>query len=179
MNSESLETYAFDGDRVVRTLRVGSQAWRSLVDNLAEASLPADSAWWQSFLRGGTVYLDEQRGKARALRSVDAFCGCGGLTLGATQGAIATGRRLESVAAIDVDADGLALHKANFGTKHLLHTNASSLVDWHVSGEGTASRFAYEPEILDMQLAEEVGKIDLFLAGRSVSMTLRHRGALI
>lgn len=165
MNSESLETYTFDGDRVVRTLRVGSQAWRSSVDNHAETSLPADSAWWQSFLRGGTVYLDEQGGKARTIRSVDAFCGCGGLTLGATQAAIATGRRLESVAAIDVDDDGLALHKANFGTKHILHINASSLVDWHVSGEGASSRFAYEPEILDPRLVDEVGKIDLFLAG--------------
>jgi DNA (cytosine-5)-methyltransferase 1 len=34
-----------------------------------------------------------------------------------------------------------------------------------VSGEGEASRFAYEPEILDEDLAAEVGKIDIFLAG--------------
>ncbi len=165
MNNEPLEKYSFEGDQVVRTLNAASRAWSSAVDNLADPALPAGSAWWQSFLRGGTVYLDEQAGKARTIRSVDAFCGCGGLTLGATQAAIATGRRLESVAAIDVDEDGLAVHKANFGTKHILHTNASSLVDWHVSGEGEASRFAYDPEILDPLLAEEVGKIDLFLAG--------------
>ena len=165
MDSESLESYAFDGARVVRTLSVGGRSWRSIVDNRADARLPADSAWWQSYLRGGTVYLDDQGGKPRTLRSVDAFCGCGGLTLGAAQAAIATGRRLESVAAIDVDPDGLALHKANFGTKHILHANASSLVDWHVSGEGASSHFAYEPEILDPNLAQEVGKIDLFLAG--------------
>lgn len=165
MNKESLETYTFEGGRVVRTLKVASRTWNSTIDNLADPALPAESAWWQSFLRGGAVYLDKQSGKAQTLRSVDAFCGCGGLTLGATQSAIATGRRLESVAAIDMDEEGLAVHKANFGTKHLLHTNASSLVDWHVNGEGASSRFAYEPEILDPSLAEEVGKIDLFLAG--------------
>ena len=165
MKNECLEKYSFEGGRVVRTLSVSPRVWISAVDNLADPALPAESAWWQSFLRGGTVYLDEQSGKARAIRSVDAFCGCGGLTLGATQAAIATGRRLESVAAIDVDENGLAVHKANFGTKHILHTNASSLVDWHVSGEGEASRFAYEPEILDPRLSEEIGKIDLFLAG--------------
>jgi DNA (cytosine-5)-methyltransferase 1 len=165
MNSELLESYAFEEGKVVRTLTNGDRKWRSAVDNHSDADLPADSAWWQSFLRGGTIYLDERGGKARALRSVDAFCGCGGLTLGATQAAIATGHRLESIAAIDLDEDGLALHKANFDTKLILHTNASSLVDWHVSGEGTASRFAYDPEILDPKLAEEVGKIDLFLAG--------------
>jgi DNA (cytosine-5)-methyltransferase 1 len=165
MNNESLEQYAFVGGKVVRTLKSASRVWNSLVDNVADPVLPADSAWWQSFLRGGTVYLDLQSGNAPAIRSVDAFCGCGGLTLGAAQAAIATGRRLESVAAIDVDEDGLAIHKANFGTKHILHTNASSLVDWHVSGEGASSRFAYEPEILEPCLADEVGKIDLFLAG--------------
>lgn len=165
MNNESLEKYSFAGGKVVRTLKTASRVWNSAVDNVADPELPADSAWWQSFLRGGTVYLDEQSSKAPTIRSVDAFCGCGGLTLGATQAAIATGRRLESVAAIDVDEDGLALHKANFGTKHTLQTNASSLVDWHVSGEGASSCFAYEPEILAPCLADEVGKIDLFLAG--------------
>lgn len=99
------------------------------------------------------------------IRSVDAFCGCGGLTLGAAQAAIAVGRRLESVAAIDVDEGGLEVHRANFGTKHLLAGNASSLVDFHIRESGKQSRFAYEPEIIEPNLAVEVGKIDLFLAG--------------
>lgn len=160
-----LETYSFSEGRVLRTLQAGSKSWLSAVDNRADPLLPAESAWWQSFLRGGEVHLTGASDKAHRIRAVDAFCGCGGLTLGASQAAIATGRQLQSVAAIDVDAEGLALHKANFGTKHILHTNASSLVDWHISGEGVSSCFAYEPEILDPDLAEEVGSIDLFLAG--------------
>jgi DNA (cytosine-5)-methyltransferase 1 len=146
-------------------LKVDQRAWCSAVENRADPGLAAESAWWQSYLRGGAVHPGEQVERAPPIRSVDAFCGCGGLTLGAAQAAAAVGRRFESVAAIDVDADGLALHKANFGTKHILETNASSLVDWHISGEGANSRFAYEPEILDFDLIAEVGKIDLFLAG--------------
>jgi DNA (cytosine-5)-methyltransferase 1 len=165
MNSELLETYSFDGSKVVRTLNSANGPRSSGVENLADKNLPAASAWWQSFLRGAKVYPDASSAALPPLRSVDAFCGCGGLTLGAAQAAIATGRSLESVAAIDVDGDGLAVHQANFGTKLVLHTNASSLVDWRVSGEGEASRFAYEPEILDEDLAAEVGKIDIFLAG--------------
>ena len=165
MSDVSLEAYSLSEGRVVRTLSVGAKTWSSFVDNRAEPALAADAAWWQSFLRGGTVYVDSAAGKPKKIRSVDAFCGSGGLTLGAAQAAIATGHVLESVAAIDVDEDGLAIHKANFGTKHLLHSNASSLVDWHVSGEGERSRFAYEPEILDPALAAEVGNIDLFVAG--------------
>lgn len=165
MNSDLLESYSFEGAQVVRTLKAATGLRSSGVDNLADPNTPAASAWWQSFLRGGKVYPDAHGASLPALRSVDAFCGCGGLTLGAVQSAIATGRRLESVAAIDVDEDGLAVHRKNFGTKLLLHTNASNLVDWHVSGEGASSRFAYEPEILDEALAAEVGKIDIFLAG--------------
>lgn len=162
---DSIEKYIFEEGRVVRTLRSATRTWTSAVTNKADAALPAASAWWQSFLRGGEVFAGGQTEKPTAIRTVDAFCGCGGLTLGATQAAIAAGRRLESVAAIDVDEEGLVVHKANFGTNHILHTNASSLVDWHVSGNGSNSRFAYEPEILDAQLAAEVGTIDLFLAG--------------
>lgn len=165
MNSELLESYAFEGSKVVRTLSTATGPRSSGVDNLADKDQPASAAWWQSFLRGAKVYPDANGADLPPLRSVDAFCGCGGLTLGATQAAIATGRALESVAAIDVDADGLAVHQANFGTKLLLHTNASSLVDWHVRGEGESSRFAYEPEILDPDLAAEAGKVDIFLAG--------------
>ncbi|CAN7487428.1 DNA cytosine methyltransferase [Variovorax paradoxus] len=165
MNNDLLESYAFEGDKVVRTLNAASGSRSSGVDNLADEGSSPAAAWWQSFLRGGKVYPDSKDAAKPPLRSVDAFCGCGGLTLGAMQSAIAVGRRLESVAAIDVDAEGLDVHRANFGTKHLLHSNASSLVDWHVSGEGDASRFAYEPEILDENLASEVGKIDIFLAG--------------
>ena len=165
MSDVPLEAYSIVDGQVVRTVSVAAKSWTSSVDNRADPALPAEGAWWQSFLRGGTVYVDKSAGKPKKIRSVDAFCGSGGLTLGATQAAIATGHVLESVAAIDVDEDGLAIHKANFGTKHILHSNASSLVDWHVSGEGDKSRFAYEPEILDEALAAEVGNIDLFLAG--------------
>lgn len=166
MKTDFAESYFFNEGKVLRALsKAGALTSGSAVENRADGELPGSAAWWQSFLRGGTVYADVQAGQNPPIRSVDAFCGCGGLTLGATQAAIAMGRRLESVAAIDVDAEGLDVHKANFGTKLILHANASSLVDWHVSGEGEKAEFAYEPEIVDDALSQEVGKIDLFLAG--------------
>jgi DNA (cytosine-5)-methyltransferase 1 len=144
---------------------LGERVWRSTVENRADVSLSAASAWWQSFLRGAPVYQEAALPVLPPIRSVDAFCGCGGLTLGAAQAAIAVGRRLEAVAAIDVDEGGLDVHRANFGTKHLLAGNASSLVDFHIRESGALSSFAYEPEIIEPSLAAEVGKIDLFLAG--------------
>ncbi|MEI6761937.1 MAG: DNA cytosine methyltransferase [Betaproteobacteria bacterium] len=166
MKSDFVESYFFNEGNVLRALnKAGALIAGSAVVNRADGELHGSSAWWQSFIRGGTVFADVQSAKHPPIRTVDAFCGCGGLTLGAMQAAIAMGRRLESVVAIDVDEQGLEVHKANFGTKHILHANASSLVDWHVSGEGADAEFAYEPEIVDPVLAAEVGKIDLFLAG--------------
>lgn len=166
MKSDFVENYFFRDGKILRALmQAGAVMSGSAIENRADEKVAGSSAWWQSFLRGGTVFADVQAEQRPPIRSVDAFCGCGGLTLGAMQAAIAVGRRLESVAAIDVDDEGLEVHKANFGTKHILHANASSLVDWHVSGDGKRAEFAYEPEIVDEVLAGEVGKIDLLLAG--------------
>ena len=160
-----METYRFEGQTIIRELSAGGRTWRSGVQNLTDEGAPAASAWWQSFLRGASVFPEAAGQELSPIRSVDAFCGCGGLTLGAAQAAIALGRRLESVAAIDVDEGALEVHKANFGTRHAIAGNASSLVDFHVSGSGEHSRFAYEPEIIEPRLVAEVGKVDLFLAG--------------
>jgi DNA (cytosine-5)-methyltransferase 1 len=165
MNSDSLEHFSFENDHIIRELRVGAKRWRSGIQNKADSGSDGYAAWWQSFLRGGEIFVEQSVPALPPIRSVDAFCGCGGLTLGAAQAAIAVGRRLQSVAAVDVDAGALEVHQANFGTQHVLHTSASNLVDFHVSGEGSDARFAYAPEITDPTLAGEVGAVDLFLAG--------------
>ncbi len=166
MKFDFVETYGIKDGQILRALmgRDGSPVG-SAVQHRSDQQLAGSSAWWQSFIRGGQVFTDARAEKAPPIRSVDAFCGCGGLTLGAMQAAIAMGRRFESIAAIDVDEQGLEVHKANFGTKNILHANASSLVDWHVSGDGEGAEFAYPPEIVDESMAQEVGKIDLLLAG--------------
>lgn len=56
------------------------------------------------------------------------------------------------------------MHRKNFSTEMTIHRNASGMVDFHVFNQGDAAQFAYEPELLDEQLAE-VGRVDLFLAG--------------
>jgi DNA (cytosine-5)-methyltransferase 1 len=169
MHRTGLENYHFENGRVIRELRLGARAWRSGIENQAVDETDGYSAWWQSFLRGASIYSEAHDAEPPPIRIVDAFCGCGGLTLGAAQAAIAVGRRVEVVAAIDVDDGGLQVHQANFMTKRALHTSASSLVDFHVSGTGTASKFAYEPEIIDAALAAEIGHVDLFLAGPAMS----------
>lgn len=164
MSGTELESYVIENGRIIRELSLGGNVWRSEIENVADDGAVGHAAWWQSFLRGAEVKT-KNSSDLPTIRSVDAFCGCGGLTLGAAQAAMAVGRKFESVAAIDVDDSGLEVHRANFGTKYALHTSASSLVDFHVSGTGSESRFAYDPEVIDAALAAEAGNIDLFLAG--------------
>lgn len=138
----ALENYYFEDNRVIRELKVGARAWYSGIENLADKGSDGYAAWWQSFLRGARIYTQSTDTHLPPLRTVDAFCGCGGLTLGATQAAIAVGRRVEAVAAIDVDDGGLEVHQHNFKTKHVLHASASSLVDFHVRGSGAKAKFS-------------------------------------
>lgn len=164
MSRGQIESYSIENGRVFRQLMLGKNVWRSDIDNLADDGAEGHAAWWQSFLRGGRINAQEST-TLPPLRIVDAFCGCGGLTLGAAQAVLAVGRTFETIAAIDVDEGGLQVHRANFGTKHVFQTSASSLVDFHISGSADEARFAYEPDILNQALSEEVGKVDIFLAG--------------
>jgi DNA (cytosine-5)-methyltransferase 1 len=163
--AQVVERYAVENSRIVRELSRGSRGWRSSIENRADSGVEGHAAWWQSFLRGGAISIEQEVHAAAPIRSVDAFCGCGGLTLGGGQAALAVGHRLESLAAIDVDEAGLEVHRANFGTRRVLCASVSSLVDFHVNGAGALSQFAYPPEIVSPVLAEEAGNVDLFLAG--------------
>jgi DNA (cytosine-5)-methyltransferase 1 len=165
MRRIGLERYFVEEGRVVRQLTVAGHTWRSAIENLADEGEVDFAAWWQSFLRGGRSFPDSEITRVTPLRTVDVFSGCGGLTLGASLAAAAVGRSIDPVAAMDLDEGALRIHQENFGTKLLVHSNASSLVDFHVDGSGASSRFAYTPELIDDDLSKELGSVDLFLAG--------------
>jgi DNA (cytosine-5)-methyltransferase 1 len=69
------------------------------------------------------------------------------------------------LAAVDVDAEALAVYARNFNPSIALATNAASVVDYHVYGRGSEAELAYEPELVDGRLEALVGKVDLVLAG--------------
>lgn len=69
------------------------------------------------------------------------------------------------LAAVDVDAEALAVYARNFKPSAALAANAASVVDYHVYGRGDDAELAYEPELVDGRLEALVGKVDLVLAG--------------
>ena len=64
-----------------------------------------------AFLRGTRPHYEQRR---RAIRLVDLFAGCGGLTLGLAQAAWRFGLGTQVKLAIDADADAVNVYKKNF-----------------------------------------------------------------
>src|SRR5690606_10444697 len=95
----------------------------------------------------------------------DFFSGSGGLTLGASFAARAVGLQPSVIVAADLDVEALSVYKRNNDPLLALAEDSASFVDYHVYGSGEDADLAYEPELLHPQLARNLGKIDLVLAG--------------
>lgn len=158
------EEYVIMDAAIQRTIRSGEWSHVTQLSCQADPDLDAASSWWQSYLRGSRIHR-VAGDPLRRLRVVDAFCGSGGLSLGAKLAAEACGLGYDPLIAIDTDAEALRVHRANFGTRLPYHGNVDALVDYHVAGSGTESHFAYPPKILCADMEPFVGSVDLFLAG--------------
>jgi DNA (cytosine-5)-methyltransferase 1 len=122
----------------------------------------ADMTEWQAFLNGSRT---RPQLSSSQIRIVDLFSSVGGLTLGVAKALIERGFAPKPVFAADVDADALSVYQANWPTAFTFNNSVRHLVDSKVLGSGEDSRFAYSPKIIDPQLSELVGSVDILLAG--------------
>ncbi len=99
------------------------------------------------------------------IRTVDLFCGVGGLTAGVTLAAAEMGQRIRCELAADADADALAVFARNHSAQRLVDESIQALVDYRVRGEGQAATFVYAPELLDDDVAQCSTGVDLVVAG--------------
>ncbi len=107
-----------------------------------------------------------QRGiECSALRVADLFCGVGGLLVGAGHLAADAGLEQRCELAVDIDADALAVHRRNHGTRRAVEASATSLVDYRIRGTGADAEFVYPPEMVDDELAAACEAVDLVTAG--------------
>jgi DNA (cytosine-5)-methyltransferase 1 len=155
------ETYERTRGGITRTVVAGSLQGVSHLQCNPLKDLPLAHQWWAHQLRGAPVEVE----RAGAIHTVDFFCGSGGLSLGAARAIEACGMNHVPLAAVDVDAEALAVYARNFKPNAALAVNAASVVDYHVYGRGDDAELAYEPELVDGRLEALVGKVDLVLAG--------------
>lgn len=156
-----LEKFEVTTTGLKRTVSAGKLRSSSRLTCAVVDSTPLAHQWWTQLLAGARVEVPQKD----SVRTVDFFCGSGGLSVGANFAIQACGLRHVPLVGIDVDGDALSVYRRNFRPELALAANAASVVDYHVYGRGRDARLAYAPEIVDRRLEQFVGKVDLLLAG--------------
>ena len=117
---------------------------------------------WKSF-------LEEPKRKpslaAKQVRFIDLFSSIGGLSIGLGEAISESGFAPKSLLAADVDVLATQVYKANWPGCQPFEGSVRELVDSHIIGQGDGAKFAYPPVIVEEQLARNVGKVDIVIAG--------------
>src|SRR5260221_9325360 len=92
----------------------------------------------------------------RALRVVDVFSGCGGLSLGVEEACRAVGRSFKAVAAFDSDRHALATYARNFPNAMTWLESVAKLFDGPFGGRLTSG---------EREIRRKIGNVDVLLAG--------------
>ena len=165
------ERFEQNGSRLTHTLSLGAIQLRSRVELPARPSSSRErrpdpkGEWWTAYLSGARPAPVAEAPSARRLRTVDLFCGAGGLALGVAQLAEELGVRVVTELVADSDAGAVAVYATNHDTRLRCTKSVTSLIDYRVRGRAADAGFVYPPEILDPRLAEAVAGIDVVMAG--------------
>ena len=134
----------------------------------SEVQVPVSSEdalgdWWRAYFRGEIPRQAEQSNSA--VRTVELFCGSGGLALGFGQAARELGMKTRARAAVDNDAEAVAAYMQNHSPEIASSESVSVLVDYRIKGSREKARFRYEPELLRDDWLPLIGGVDVLLAG--------------
>jgi DNA (cytosine-5)-methyltransferase 1 len=91
-----------------------------------------------------------------SIYGVDLFCGCGGLTLGASEACMAIGHRFEPLLAVDIGPSCLKVYKENFVPKHIHEGDIWDIVNGKRGAPLTSEERA---------LLKDLEQVDILLAG--------------
>jgi DNA (cytosine-5)-methyltransferase 1 len=135
-------------------------------DRVCQASTtdPTDplGSWWLSYLTGAPLFSAASNG---TIRSVDLFCGPGGLSLGFGRACAELGLEHRSLAAIDTDPGALGVFKLNHLPDVVSATSVANIVDYQIRDTRDGPRFLFEPALLRDEWRALEGRVDVVLAG--------------
>ena len=94
--------------------------------------------------------------RGRAIRLVDLFCGCGGMTLGLTEGARRAGHGIDVALALDSDPNVIEIYKRNFDKANARTAHVEEVFDGMVGGSLSES---------ERLIADEAKTIDVLVGG--------------
>jgi DNA (cytosine-5)-methyltransferase 1 len=150
-----------DGNRLTRVLTTPSGTFASSV--LCENPTHDDLGdWWLSYLRGQQPTVAKS---GFTVSIAELFCGSGGLAQGVKQASYELGHRPVVLAAADHDPEAVSVYERNHHPYIESSRSVTELIDFRVKRRGTTAQFRYEPELLNDEWRNQVGKVDVLLAG--------------
>ncbi len=153
--------FEHDGQRLLKHIR--SEFGTATTSVVVPESDDHHSVWWRSYLEGKN--LERVSGTASPIRTVDLFCGPGGLSLGFGRGVHELGLTHQPVAAVDEDAHALSVYAHNHRPRLTSSESVSMLVDYQVRGNAETASFVYEPELIDEAWVTLAGTVEAVVAG--------------
>ena len=164
VESLTLEEYRREPARLVHTLRLGGTTVSSAIEiDPSEPAADPKGVWWTA-LRGGAVPRPAEH-RARPFRTVDLFCGPGGLALGVRSLCAEIGLPVLAELIVDEDEEATDVYASNHDTRIRRIASVAALVDFRLRRRGSDAAFVYEPEIVEPRLAAAVRGVDLVIAG--------------
>jgi DNA (cytosine-5)-methyltransferase 1 len=150
------------GKAIRHVLNVRGDEYVSVVPRLRKCAKATEVAWVQSYLAGLPT---ETPPATRTLRTVDLFCGSGGLTTGLKHAARSLGIKIDVALACDADLEALEVFRSNHGPLLTSGADVQTLVNFHVSGRGDDATWSTWPTLIDPHLAGFLADLDVLVAG--------------
>lgn len=157
-------------DRLVRRI--------SVFGDVVETSVPRGSrtddgastededhleTWWRAYFQGQRP--DPVDGCRGVLRTVELFCGPGGLGLGFAQAAAEMGFEVEVQGIADIDSEAVEVYNNNTFVPVRSAKSVTDLIDLPVAGTREDATLAGAPAFLSDEWAGLAGEVDVVLAG--------------
>ena len=158
------EEYRWEPSQLVHTLRLAGTTISSVIDVRASDPAPDPKGAWWTALRSGMVPRPIAL-SARPFRTVDLFCGSGGLALGVRNLCNEIGLPVRTELIVDEDAEAADVYASNHDIRIRRIASVAALVDFRLRRRGSDAAFVYEPEIVDPRLTAAVRDVDLVMAG--------------
>ena len=158
------EEYRGEPSRLVHTLSLkGTTISSEIAVGASEPAADPKGAWWTA-LRSGAIPRPAVR-RDRPFRTVDLFCGPGGLALGVRNLCTEIGLPVRAELIVDEDEEATDVYASNHDIRIRRIASVAALVDFRLRRKGSDAAFVYEPEIVEPRLASAVRGVDLVMAG--------------
>jgi len=109
--------------------------------------------------------LQHETAPGKKFTYVDLFCGGGGMSLGVQNAAKFFGYNPRLACAVDLDENALKLVQAHFKPLIARAKSVEDLMKYAIDLSGNSDQYISKPQILDTQLAQFKGRIDLLIGG--------------